>query len=341
MRPTLYEIAQQAGVSISTVSRVLSNDKQKPASPATAEKVLQIARSLGYINDIPSSRNSVKSLACVLVSPSDSFNNYFFAQLLVGIQEESARLGYELKQTISTSNVDIISILNNLEKQDYDGIILMGRITHEVMSRFKQMTANLIYAGLNSPNAAIDEIICDAYTATTYATEYILNCGFKTIGFLGTIPSGTANFMNEHRFQAFCDTLAAHSFPLDMDYCRDIVLTADQAYAAVKDLIECGKLPEAIICADDYPAIGAISALHDHGYRIPQDISVIGLADIDIAQFISPRLTTVRVVKKELGEFAVKILDDRIEGRHRQPLRVQFPCELVIRESSIPLPEPE
>ncbi|WP_180994680.1 LacI family DNA-binding transcriptional regulator [Clostridium sp. chh4-2] len=337
MRPTLYEIAQQAGVSISTVSRVLNNDKQKPASPATAEKVKQIARSLGYINDISFARTSAKSLACVLVSPSDSFNNYFFAQLLVGIQEESARLDYELKQTISTSNVDISPILSSLEKQNYDGIILLGRITQEVMNRFKQMGTNLIYAGLNSPNADIDEVICDAYTATTYATEYFIKCGFKSIGFLGTIPSDSANYINEHRFRAFCDTLSAHSFPLDMDYCRNIILTADQAYAAVNDLIEHKKLPEAIICADDYPAIGAISALHDHGYKIPQDISIIGLADIDIAQFISPRLTTVRVVKKELGEFAVKILDDRISGRHTSPIKVQFPCELVVRESSISL----
>lgn len=336
MRTTLYEIAQTAGVSISTVSRVLNNDKQKPASPATAEKVLRIARELGYINDTAVSKNQTKSLVCILVSPSDSFNNYFFSQILMGIQEESKRLGYELKQTISTSTADIYPILDNLSGQDFDGIILLGRLTRDIMDRFKQLTANIIYAGLNSPQAKIDEIICDAYTAAACATEYLIDCGFKTIGFIGTIPSEGTDIINEHRFKAFCDTLAAHSFPLDMACCRNIMLTADHAYAAVKDLISCQKLPEGIICADDYPAIGAISALHDYGYKIPQDISIIGLADIDIAQFISPRLTTVRVVKRELGEFAVKILDDRIAGRHTCPVRVEFPCELIIRESSAP-----
>ncbi|MBT9779681.1 LacI family DNA-binding transcriptional regulator [Clostridium sp. MCC353] len=339
MRPTLYEIAQTAGVSISTVSRVLNNDKQKPASPATAEKVLQIARELGYINDAGVSKNQTKSLVCILVSPSDSFNNYFFSQILMGIQEESKRLGYELKQTISTSTADIYPILNSLNNQDFDGIILLGRLTRDIMDRFKQITGNIIYAGLNSPQADIDEIICDAYTATASATEYFINCGFKTIGFIGTIPSQETDVINEHRFKAFCDTLSSHSFPLDMACCRNIMLTADHAYEAVKDLISCKKLPEGIICADDYPAIGAISALHDYGYKIPQDISIIGLADIDIAQFISPRLTTVRVVKRELGEFAVKILDDRIAGRHTHPIRVEFPCELIIRESSAARPK--
>lgn len=207
------------------------------------------------------------------------------------------------------------------------------------MERLKALTSHLIYAGLNSPNAGIDEIICDAYTATTYATRYLIQCGVKNIGFLGSIPSEGSQYLNEHRFQAFCDTMKAHSFPFDMNYCRNIILTADQAYAAVKDMIENNQLPQGIVCADDYPAIGAISALHDHGYQIPEDISIIGLADIDIAQFISPRLTTVRVVKKELGEFAVKLLDDRICGRHKPPVKVTFPCELVVRETTVSLPD--
>lgn len=334
MRPTLYEIAKLAGVSTSTVSRVLNHDTQKPASKATAERVFKIARELGYISDSIYPQGKAGSLICLLVSPTDNFNNYFFSQILIGIQEECERTGYELKQAISISLSNFYSILGNLEKQKFDGIILLGRITPDIMDRLKLITQNLVYAGLNSPNANIDEVLCDAYQAISKATQHLIHSGLANIGFLGTIPSEDFPLLNEHRYRGYRDTLASNSYPFNPQYCCNIPLTADQAYEAVTNIIKQNSLPDAFVCADDYLAIGAISALRDHNYKIPEDISIMGLADVDIAPFMLPRLSTVQVVKKELGTFAVKILIDRILGLHTIPVKIEFPSNLVIREST-------
>lgn len=333
----LYEIAQATGVSISTVSRVLNNDSSKPASKATTERILKAAYELGYYTRPPlqqlTEEKKYRNLICFLTSPSDTFNDYFFSQILLGIQKEAGSLGYTINHTLSTSTTSAEIICKHIRDSKPDGVILLGRVRKKIMQYLSNCTSHLIYAGLNKLNVNIDQVICDSYSAILNSVAYLAQCGFSKIGFIGTIPEENSEILNEHRFQAFLDGLKLNDIKLYMSFCKNISLGTEQAYNATLELLREGKIPEAFCCANDNVAIGVISALTDYQYSIPKDVSVIGLDDIETAKFMNPRLTTFNMQTHELGEFAVKILDDRINGRHSTPVLVQLPSTLIIRDS--------
>lgn len=343
MSVKLYEIAQATGVSISTVSRVLNNDKNKPASKSTTERILKAAYDLGYYSRptvpeffIDNEKNSSHNLVCFLTSASDTFNDSFFSQILLGIQKESTRLGYSITHTFSTSATSAETICTYINDVHPDGVILMGRVSKKIMSNLKHSSTNIVYTGLNKLSINIDQVICDSYSAILDSVGYLSKCGFTRIGYIGTIPSEKSDVLNEHRFQAFIDGLKLNDIKLDMDFCKNIVLGTEQAYNAMVDLLRIGKIPEAFCCANDNVAIGVISALNDYQYRIPEDVSVIGLDDIEMAKFMRPRLTTFNMQTGELGKFAVKILDDRIKNHHSTPVLIQLPSTLIERDSCLP-----
>lgn len=338
MSVKLYEIAQAAGVSISTVSRVLNNDKSKPASKATADRIIKIACDLGYYTParpLPGKykKNAEHNLVCFLASSSDTFRDHFFSEMLQGIQKEAEAHSYSITHTLSISGTNMDTISSYIDGSQPTGIILMGRISKNVMNFLNANAVNMVYAGLNKLNTNIDQVICDAYSAIVDSVNYLAKCGFTKIGYIGTIPTETSDILNEHRFQAFYDGLKQNQLPFDLAFCRNIVLGTRQGYNATVELIRAGTIPEAFCCGNDNTALGVISALTDYQYRVPEDVSVIGLDDIELAKYMRPRLTTFNVQAAELGKFAVKVLDDRIKGNHTSPILVQFPSTLMIRDS--------
>lgn len=347
MSVKLYEIAQAAGVSISTVSRVLNHSPDKPASKETSRRIMEIAYDLGYFSrpDMPNQSNIAKvfsdspasyKLVCFLASASDTFHDPFFSGILSGIQKEAIRLNYTITHTLSTSDLTIDTICSYINDSKPDGIILMGRVSKKIMQFLNNSSVNIVYAGLNKLNCNIDQVICDGYTAILEAVNYLTNCGFTKIGYIGTIPVKESDILNEHRFQAFSDGLKLNNLALDMDFCKNITLNTEQAYCATEELLQAGKIPDAFCCANDNVAFGVISALNDYQYRVPKDVSVIGLDDIELSQFMRPRLTTFNMQTNELGKFAVKVLDDRIKGYHSTQVLIQLPSSLIIRDSCMP-----
>ncbi len=337
MSVKLYEIAKACGVSISTVSRVLNNDRQKPASKATAERVMRTACELGYFAQARGEPPALSgNLTCLLASASDNFSDYFFAQILSGIREEAFRLGYTVSHTLSTTGMSIDQICEQISAAASDGVVLMGRVSRQIMGKLQDVSDCIVYSGLNRINAGIDEVICDAYEAMETSVNHLAGLGFRKIAFVGAIPQAGSDILNEHRFAAFSHAMARHGLPVLPELCRDIVLGPEQAYQAADLMLREGHLPEAVCCANDNTAIGVIGALTDHHYRVPEDVSVIGMDDVDAAKFMQPRLTTFDMHNRELGRFAVKLLDDRIHGLHSVPVCLNLPCSLILRDSCIP-----
>ncbi|MGI6578976.1 MAG: LacI family DNA-binding transcriptional regulator [Saccharofermentanales bacterium] len=334
MSITQTDIAKLAEVSVSTVSRALSNDTVRPVNPKTRKKIIRIARSLGYyrIKGIQSIEEN-GNLVCFLASEYDTFADLFFSNLLLGVQNQAELSGYKIIETFVLSREKLTDIMHRIKTNEPDGIILMGRISKPIMEEIKAITDKVVYAGLNRVNSNIDEVICDAYRAIEQTVTYLINLGFKKIGFIGTIPDINSDILNEHRFAAYRDTLYKNNIKLETKYCRNIPLDVNEAYRAASDLINSGNLPEAICCANDNVAIAVIKALHDNNYKVPQDISITGIDDIETAKYFQPSLTTSHMHNKEIGELAVRLLHDRLTGRHEIPLLVELPSKLMIRDS--------
>lgn len=342
MSVTLKDIAEKAGVSISTVSRVINNDQNKPASEETAERVWTLVREMGYVpnyhaRNLKASKkyrpNLEKTIGCILASPKDTFKDQFFSQIMMGIQSEAALNGYNVGYTFSYFE-DKSALFQHITSSEVDGSIVLGRMNEELLSFIKSNIKNLVYVGLNRIGRDLDEVICDAYEATSCAVDYLISLGHESIGYIGEIPlQNNNNIINEHRYRAFKDTLAKNSIPLNDCYIKNINLSSKDGYNAMIEIIELGNLPSAIFCGNDITAIGVMRAIHKNGLRIPKDISIIGLDNIEVSEYFRPALTTIHVPKEELGRFAVKLLIDKINGGHEINTLIKLPFKLIVRES--------
>lgn len=346
MAVTLKDIAKRAGISVSTVSRIINNDTTKKASKETSDKVWEIVKELGYVPN-QNARQLIKgqgddksvprtkAIGCIFTSKDSSYTDPFFAEIARGIQDEIVKRGYVMGYTYSSYNMTDSAMYNNISTNKVDGVIILGRFSMDMLKFLKNNTNNLIYTGINYVDAKFDEIICDGYKAACAATEYLISLGHQEIGFLGTIPKeNPIDIINEHRYEGYEHTMDKYSLCIKKSQVISIELTTFEGYRVAKEMLEREEnRPTALFCANDAVAIGAIRAANELGVRIPEDLSIIGIDDIEMASFTSPPLTTIRVPKEELGRFAVKTLIDRIEGHHELPLRIDLPFELIERQS--------
>ena len=343
MRVTLKDIAKEANVSVSTVSRVINNDVNKPASTKTAQKVLDIARKLGYVpnqsavnlvKQIDNASNLKKTIGCILTSRKDTYNDPFFFELLRGIQYEVNQHGYALGYSYASGEMTSAAFYESVASNKVDGAIVLGRYQKGIIEFIKDNIPHIVYAGLNFSNGGFDEVICDAYKSACMAVKHLIGLGHTKIAFLGSIPqSQRINVVNEHRFNAYVGTLRKNGIEVDKSLIRNIILSTEEGYKGMKSILKKSDIPTAVFCANDVTAIGAMRAIHELGYKIPDEISVIGIDDIEISEYLRPALTTIHVPKIDLGKIAVKILIDKMENGHDIPLRIDLPYELKIRKS--------
>ncbi|MFV0465733.1 MAG: LacI family DNA-binding transcriptional regulator [Lachnospiraceae bacterium] len=332
---TLKEIANEAGVSISTVSRVVNNSGTNAASKEVRDRIWEIVRRSGYTPN-SSARNlkmghsqprqKINSLACMFARTPNDPNDPFFSTIARGVEIEALKHDYLMK--LSFSSIDINEpetsrfILNN----EFSGVVILGRCDKATLKFLKHHFHYVVYTGLNSIDANFDQILCDGYEATLSVMKHLVDLGHKNIGYLGDTSL-------EVRYTGYKAALERYQIPFRKEYTHSIELVSNQGYQGAKELLtNCPDLT-AIFCGNDITAIGAIRAIKDMGLKIPKDISVISIDDIDTAQYLSPMLTTIHIPTLEMGQQAAKTIIDRINGGHSVPLKVNLPFYLARRES--------
>lgn len=337
MSVKLKDIANEAGVSISTVSRILSNDTSRKSNKQTIDKVQKIALEMGYFdiksNNLSSLQKTNKNIGCVFTSDHESFVSPFFSKILSGIQEELNNNTYNINFRFFTFNLNEFSLDNALSTVDLDGAVILGRTNLETINQLKQRIKNLVYCGINSMDQGIDEVCCSAYEGVVEEIKYLSELGHTNIGYIGPTNKQEAVF-NEHRYKGYCDGLSKYNLKLNSKFVKDCYLSAAEGYKGIKEMyLQNSKLPSAIICGNDILAMGVLKALQELKISVPNDISVLGFDNVEESSFTNPSLTTIDVPKVELGKVAVKILLDRINKGHKNQLKVAIPFSLIKRES--------
>lgn len=186
---------------------------------------------------------------------------------------------------------------------------------------------NKVYVGRNVMDCDWDQVICDGYDATKIALEHLIFNGHKRIGYIG-------ESVNEVRYQAFSDMVVKHGLDQDANLVCRCQQNGDGGYMGADKMIkQATPLPTAVFCATDIAAIAAIRRFSEAGIRIPNQLSVISMDNIELSAYVSPMLTTVETPIVELGNVAVQTLIDRINKRHRLPMKIFLPNKLMVRES--------
>lgn len=330
---TMKEVAKQAGVSTSTVSRVLSG--QRAASPETAERIWRVVRETGYSvseaarslrSSEPAIKTAVTAIDCVFARDSGGAVDPFFTALLRVIEPELFRADHRLRHQYALTESAIPLPPDSAKK---DAALILGRIDRAGLDRLRCHYRHLIYVGLQDRETGIDSVICSSYDAAVTGMEYLLSLGHRRICYLGETK-------NEQRYLACRDVMEKHR----VEGCELVTVgvrfTTGDSYAGIQKALKDGHEFTAVFCANDISTLAVLRALREQRLAVPGDISLLGLNDMESVRYLEPMPSTVRVPIEEMGRMAAKLLLDRIEGGHRLPVRLLLPSELVLRDSCCP-----
>lgn len=333
---TLKEIAAEAGVSISTVSRVINKSSKSPASQEVQNRIWEIVRRTGYtpnanarqlkMGGAPHISGPSHSIACLFARVHDAQTDTFFSSLARGIEKEAFRHNYILKYTFTAFDTGHPGIFRLISDNHVDGVAVLGRCDKQLLKFLKQYFQYVAYTGLNSLDAKYDQIICDGSQAAVTAVEHLLQLGHSRIAYVGETQ-------NENRYHGYCSALNKAKIPLCRELTVNVPLSSEGGYRGAKEILKRNSSVHAFFCANDATAIGTMRAIKEQGLSIPEDVSLISIDDIDTAQYLTPMLTTIHIPVEEMGQMTAKILIDRIEGGHTLPVRINLPFYIAGRES--------
>ncbi|MDR0886294.1 MAG: LacI family transcriptional regulator [Clostridiales Family XIII bacterium] len=337
---TLKEIAQRAGVSISTVSRILNSEDDNFARKEVRDRVWAVVRETGYVpnasaralkmgKDIGDSGN-VGKIACIMGRTKTTKDNPFFEQVSRAVEQQALSRGYIISHNYSVYDLSDEDIINQINTTDVDGAVIIGRLTADAYRFIAKTYKHIVYVGRNTIDADVDQVICDGYEATKDAVEYLIGRGHTRIGYIGETT-------RETRYKAYKDVLRAHAIKLNTDYVSNTKQDAPGGYNGAKKILrkrDGQQLPTAAFCATDISAIAAMQYMTEAGFKIPADIAILSMDDIEISSYMTPMLSTVSMPIVEMGATAVRVLIDRMNKVHKIPRKILLPYKLIPRETT-------
>jgi LacI family transcriptional regulator len=327
---TIGEIAKLAGVSKTTVSRVLNN---KPdVKPETRTKIMELIEQNNFHpNAFAKAISSQKSNSLGLIIPYEAeyiFSNPFYVEVLRGVSTQANIMGYFLNVCYphDQNYVDIY------KQKRVDGFVLIspGSKHLSIIDSLKQEGAPFVATARIPSEKDLTYVDVDNFAGGIMATEHLISLGHKRIGFIGkpTMTSST------DRFDGYKEALKKHRIAYDDDLVRvSETSSIEGGYLSVLELLAIQHKPTAIFLTNDLLALGALKALDEKGLNVPGDISIVGFDDIPMADYVSPPLTTVRQPAYEKGVEACKILVNYL--KNNKPLKSKMlDLELVVRKST-------
>lgn len=340
----IKDIANKAGVSASTVSRVLNNPEYNSKNVQLRNRIFEIARDLNYVpneaaRNLKANKKSLRKTyyLSILVTRIDSAEvDPFCNELVRNIESEIYKSMCILSKVVykpifsnerkcESENIGVQ--LNALfsDKQKTNGIIIVGKCCNNVIKELKKRCSNLVSVNRNPVNSLIDEVVCDGRKIADKAVKYLVSLGHRKIGYVGDCHS-------EARFKGWQEALSECNLEQNIDFMIQAQLSEEQGFEAMKKIIGLEDRPTGIYFANDIIAVGALKCLNRYSgsYYHP---SIISSDDIDEAQYTKPMLTTVHLPKDEMAKFALQLLLDSINKGHRTITKIEFESTLVVRES--------
>jgi DNA-binding LacI/PurR family transcriptional regulator len=335
MNITIKEVAKLAGVSPSTVSRVISDSPR--ISDETKKTVRAAMDELGYHpNAIARSLVSKSTYSIGIVMPQSAeraFLNPFFPQALSGVSAAAHEAGYcILLSTGNTEKEQLESIQNIVMGGRVDGVIIMySSVDNAAMDTLKKLRAPFVVIGKPLKAKGMLYVDNDNVEAAFKVTEELVKNGHKRIALI----SGSFKFVvSLDRLDGYINALNKYDIPFRKDYILELSeFLKESAYERTKQLLALPDRPTALVVTDDVMAFGAMDAIKESGLRIPEDIEIMSFNNVPSAELTSPSLTSVDIDAFALGYEASKLIIEKIKGEAKKD-KVIVPTKIIYRESS-------
>ena len=308
------EIARKLGLSAATVSMVLNN--KDGISEKTRIRVLETAQKSGYDFSRRSDSETGKGVIQFIIYKEHGTivtDTPFFAQVAEGVDIGCKRAGYELQVTYIYGRQNISDQIQAISEKNYQGILLLGtEMKPESFQPFSGLKVPLVVLDTYFEELNCDSVLINNMQGAYLATNYLIDHGLKTIGYLHSSYS-IGNF--SERADGYYKALRHRKIPTDHPYVHTLAPSMEGAYAdMLKILRQNQPVADAYFADNDLIAAGAMRAFKECGYQIPENVSVVGFDDMPICEFLEPKLTTMAVPKRMLAELAVERLVSKIKN---------------------------
>jgi len=329
---TLRDIAKQAGVSTTTVSRALNN--KDDINPSTKKRILKIVKQMGYTPNALARGLKIKKTGTIGVVIAD-ISDPFFAPIVKGIEKIARKEGYHLILCDTDEDYQIErEALRTLIEKRVDGFLITPAQTNfEDIIELKKRRLPFVLLGrhFNFELLETDYVATDDIKGAFWATSYLIKKGHRRILFING-PSYISSA--KERLAGYKRALLEAGVEINESLIREGGIKMEDGYRIMKEELERGFCFTAVFAYSDFVALGVMKALKEAHLKIPRDVAVVGYDDVDVDSFLEVPLTTVRIPKYQLGMEGFKLLKKKMTGENDFPQRVILPTELVIRKSA-------
>ena len=330
MKVNIRKISEETGFSMSTVSNALNH--KKGVNKKTAEKILQAAEEMGYRSG---AEEEITKIRFVIFRRNGMIidDSLFHPAVIEGVERQAKLMGHEtLFCYVDRNDPDYEERLGDILTDGQSGVVLLGtEMMEEDYAPYACAKSRIILLDGRSDRYAFDSVLINDTESAAAAVEYLVEKGHKRIGYM----------RGEFRIQAFrsresgyYQAMNRRGLPVKEDYVATVGTRIETAYQKMKEyLTGAEELPTAFFADNDAIAIGGMRAIKESGYRIPEDISVIGFDNIAFGMISDPPLSTVNVYKQELGARAVRELLSMADKDCRAKVKIQVCTDFVERGS--------
>lgn len=335
MTPTIKDVAKRANVSIATVSLVIHNHER--ISPETRLRVNKAIKDLNY-HPSRSARGlaSKKTGNIGFIVTEDHFlrSEPFYTRIFLGTEFEARQNEYYiLLTTIPADFKKGDKLPRCVLERNVDGVIIAGKVPQDIITELEGYEVPLAFVDYYPPAENFPVVLIDNFSGGLQATQHLINLGHKNIAFIG----GDIHHPSiRDRFQGYKVALENAEIEFDSNKCvvDEDYPARENGYNAAKRLAEKSKDITAVFTCNDAMAIGVMQYFKETGYKIPDDISLIGFDDVEADLALDPPLCTISVPKIEMGVEVMRLMNDILKDKNRSPKKVLVPVEIVKRGST-------
>jgi LacI family transcriptional regulator len=333
---TMRDVAEHAGVSVTTVSHVVNNTRT--VNPDTRSRVEEAMRVLGYQpNVVARSLRMGKTHTIGIILP-DSANPYF-AEVVRGIEDTSFSHGYSVILCNSDNDLEKERLYTNvlLEKQVAGIIFVAAGLSGENIHHLQDRGIPLVLVDRRVPDVEADYVLTDNQGGGRLATRHLIDRGHRAIACIAG-PEGVK--LSSDRIAGYRQALDDAGIAIQPQLILEGDFQYQSGYNAAQGLFGNQSAPTAIFACNDLMAIGVYRFAHEKGLRIPEQLSIVGFDDIRLAAYSQPPLTTIRQSKHTMGSSAAKLLLERMTQRDLAPRLEVLETQLIIRQSTAQILQP-
>lgn len=329
---TIREVVKKAGVSITTVSRILNNDDSFNVSKITKEKVLKVIKQLNYERKKNKNRISQSNISVIKCFDEKIENeDPYFVSLKINLEnilkKKVSKVKFfdleEIEKLIKYNEISNFSLT--------DAVIFIGETSKEKLKFFKSLNENIICVDVYDTDNITDYIKFDMRNSVEIVLNYIFKLNHKKIGLLVGRNKVVKNLV-DFREKYFKEIMVKNGLYRE-EYLQIGDFSMESGYIMMKEILKLEDRPTAVFCGNDSIAMGAYKAIRENKLKIPEDISIIGFNDLKLSQYSIPPLTTIKIDTKLIAQETVNSLIELLEGKRDYHKKVFLPIELIERES--------